>query len=422
VTEKNLNTFVTVDHTGNFRNVDDGRYNRERTIHLRFTRNPGDSDYLVQAWGSAFPQDGGGGYQGRMGRAVARSVNANIDLLRNSWQELVVEHDDRQDGRRTFPFVDEWDLSGPAHRHRLDEIGLKLARTGYDTFRAIFCNGDAGLDEIADHLQRALRCQENVITMESDDLFVPWNVLYTPSDESGTPWDHPTWSMAGFWGYNHLIEHSFSRVPGFDGRIITRTGRITIGLNVDERVDHEYPQTPYIKPLVDFLVDRADVIVRRRKDELAEALQDPNFADHVIYFGCHSRSGGGQAYLKLSDGEKIYSAQMMGWLAHRQLSTRPVVFVGACQGGRLASPDPTFAQHLLNHGARCLLGPQIDLPRAFAREYAKRFFVAFLEPHTRLGDIVRSLTRVFADDYRNPLALAFSLYRGLDVHLHPGGD
>lgn len=78
---------------------------------------------------------------------------------------------------------------------------------------------------------------------------------------------------------------------------------------------------------------------------------------------------------------------------------------------------PAFGHQLLHYGARCLIGPQIDLPRAFAREYTTRLFTAFLEPRTKLGDIVRTLAREFVDDYHNPLGLIFSLYRGIDVHL-----
>jgi hypothetical protein len=423
---RDLHTSVTVDHTNELRNISDYPYNRDRTIHIRYIKEQGDCGYLVQAWGNAFPQDGGGGYQGHIAVNVA-TVSSGINDLRTVWQQHVVEHSERRDGRNCFPFVDDWDLSASADRHQFDDIGLRLARAGYTLFSLLFLNGDPGLKEIADCLTQALRNGEHVVTMESDDLFVPWGMLYTPPNEADALWGpNATWSMQGFWGYRHLIEHNFSRTPGFDSRILIPTNRVIVGLNVDERVDDEYPPTPCVVPVIDFFTNRTHTVVRRTKDELAFALQDPKFADHITYFGCHAQISGidgghpAQAYLKLGDDEEIYSTELLGWLSRGPLPTRPVVFVSACQGGQLSSLFyPAFGHHLLHYGARCLIGPQIDLPRAFAREYTTQLFSAFLQPGTKLGDIVRTLARTFADNHHNPLGLIFSLYRGIDVHLWP---
>ncbi|MCS7481908.1 hypothetical protein ACFFQW_44755 [Umezawaea endophytica] len=245
-------------------------------------------------------------------------------------------------------------------------------------------------------------------------------MLYIPLEGHESLWDDDyQWDPRGFWGYRHLLEHSFSRSPGFDSRITLPGSGLAVSMNVDERVDVGYPPTPYVSPLIDFFTARAATTVRTRKAELAVAFQSPDFADHVVYFGCHGEAGtkDQRAYLVLGDGEKIYSTEVMAWLS-KGLSTRPVVFVGACQGGQLASMFyPAFGYHMLHRGARCLIGPQIDLPRAFAREYATGLFDAFLTPNTRLGDIVRQLAREFLDKHHNPLGLIFSLHRGIDVHL-----
>ncbi len=421
-----LDATVTVDHTDGLRHIRNYSYNRARTVHLRFVKEPGDTGYRVQAWGSAFPEDGCGGYQGRVTHPVA-TVSSGIDVLRTAWQRFVVEHVeiDEQTGRAAFPFVDDWDLA--KSDDRLRQVGLALARAGHTLFKLLFVNDDPGMREIAGHLQAALRTSDNVITMESDDLFVPWGMLYTPQEDGadGLWAADAKWSFDGFWGYRHLVEHSFSRVPGFDSRILVPANQVVVGLNVDERVDHEYPKTSYVQPVIDFFSSRTKVVLRRSKIELAAALQDPEFADHITYFGCHGEVGGSdgqqaQPYLTLGDDERIYGAELIGWLTHGPLPTRPLVFLGACQGGQMSSRFcPAFGLHLLNHGARCLIGPQVDLPRAFAREYTTRLFSEFLEPGAKLGDIVRSLARSFATDHGNPLGLIFSLYRGVDVHLWP---
>jgi hypothetical protein len=178
--------------------------------------------------------------------------------------------------------------------------------------------------------------------------------------------------------------------------------------------------------VIEFFQSRTNTstVPRHTKSKLATDLQADEFGDHITYFGCHgmvsgSDAGVGQSYLVFGD-ERIYGTELIAWLCDRPLPTQPMVFVGACQGGQLASLFyPSFGRHLLTYGARCLVGPQVDLPRAFAREYSIRLFTAFLEPGAKLGDIIRSLARTFADDHGNPLGLIFSLYRGLDVHLWP---
>jgi hypothetical protein len=77
----------------------------------------------------------------------------------------------------------------------------------------------------------------------------------------------------------------------------------------------------------------------------------------------------------------------------------------------------TLGKKMLDKGANCMIGPQIDMPVLFGAEYAQRLFERFLNPGQRLGDAVRALAREFADRYRNPLGLTYSLYRGVDVFL-----
>jgi hypothetical protein len=417
---RELSTMVTIDHTDGMRTIPDHSYNRNRTIYLRFLRRG--SGYLVQAWGVAFPEDGGGGYQGQV-QISGSTVQAGVDDLRAAWQHYLIDCVEPGVRPTRRPFVDDWDLSASHDQRWVKEAGVALARAGHTLFSLLFCRGDSGLEEIKSHLLRALREGEQVITVESDDLFVPWGMLYIPLAECENVWNEDyQWVPEGFWGYRHLLEHNFSRMSGFDSRIVLQDPKVAVGLNVDRRVDHAYPPTPYVTPMIEFFSAQTIATVRTRKAELAAALQDSKLTDQIVYFGCHGKVGttADRTYLILGDDERIYSTEIMAWLSQTSLPTRPVVFVGACQGGQLASAFyPAFGHHLLHGGARCLIGPQIDLPRAFAREYAIRLFSAFLIPHTKLGDIVHDLARTFLDEHRNPLGLIFSLYRGIDVHLSP---
>lgn len=425
-----LRTTVRIDHSDALRNVPDHSYNRERDVHIRFARDHPDhgSSYTVQAWGKVFPQDGGGIFQGHVGSAD-NVIRSDISALREVWQESVLRRFVIGAHGRRYPFVDGWDLSGGEDREGVDEVWLELARAGHRLFSVLFKGPgqDQGMREITERLVAALREGEHVITMESDDLLVPWPMLYTPSDTEPLWGADPVYSIDNFWGCSHVIEHSFSRVDGYDSRIRVQPKGLALSMNVDENVDDDFPDTPFVGPMREFFAThehtRDRLTVRTRKDELAVAIQDPDFPDHIMYFGCHAEvnttvpGGPYQSYFTLGDQQKIYGTDFLSWLPREQLPTRPFVFVGACQGGQLSSSSyPAFGYHLLGCGARCLLGPQIDLPLAFAREYSTRLFDALLEPGARLGDLVRQLAKDFAEQHRNPLGLNFSLYRGIDLH------
>lgn len=422
---RQLSAEVTVDNTAGLSRVAVPPYNRARTVNLRFLEFPGAPGLLVQAWGSAFPEDGGGGYQGRIAHSLGE-LNSRIDILRETWQRHIVDLAERTErGPRRHPFADGWDLSD--RPELLRRAGFALADAGYLMYRLLFAGPDRGLRRIRALLELALAEGENVISIESDSLIVPWGMLYTSPRQPNEYPDDENWSLAGFWGYRHVVEHTFSRVDDFDARITVDGGKPVVGLNVDHGVDRQFPDTPYIAPVVEFFHGRAEVVLRPDRKTLAAHFRSQDFADHVTYFGCHGKvSGSGglveQPYLKLGDGERIYGTDLSAWLAEAPLPTRPFVYVGACQGGQVTSAFySAFGKALLGNGGRCLIGPQIDLPPAFACEYSRRLFTEFIDSGAKLGDIVRSLARSFAEDHHNPLGLMFSLYRGIDVHLWQEG-
>lgn len=392
---------------------------RRRTVNLRFERRSG--GFLVHAWGDAFPDDGAGAYMGRLGPS-AEVVQAAVANLRDTWQRLVIERKEQNADGVGFPFVDRWDLGGEA-AGLLDAVGPRLAEAGEQLFTVLFRRGDAGLREIGERLQDALTGAEQIISIHSGDLFVPWPMLYTAPGGARGASGGADRSMSGFWGYRHLIEHCFPRAAGFDIRIRAKGRRPVVGMNVDPRIDEQYPATPCVAPIIEFFRSRGDPAVRTTRDELRDALVRTDFADQVLYFACHGLvcgpDGGStvEPWLHLADDEPIRHTDILAWLPPDTLPTSPVVFLNACQGGQMHSRlYPSIGAALLAAGANCLVGPQIDLPRAFAREYTRRFFESLLAG-TRIGDIGRNLAREFADVHRNPLGLIYSLYRGLDTHV-----
>ena len=357
-------------------------------------------------------------------------VNCAINACRDAWLQEVVQKRVPLPGNRSFlPYDREWDLGGRQYAGLLDGVAAELARAGQLLFWNIFRQGDEGLTQIADLLEAALRGGPTILAIQSASLFAPWWMLYTPPDPSldlyaeGFHWSSSLWQ--GFWGYQHLIEHRLDQAE-ISTRIVRR-GNVRVGLNVDPTIDEQL-SVKFVDSVTSFFQGHSatrDPEIRREKIELARALLAQDFCDQIIYFGCHGTVSGQaskpatSAQLALGDHKPIRTSDLRGWLPEpRRLTSNPFVFINACQGGQMSSLFYTaFGPPLLGKGANCILGPQIDVPAVFATEYATRLFERFLCPGTRLGDVVRQLTRDFIDDHQNPLGLIFSLYRGLDTRL-----
>jgi CHAT domain len=390
---------------------------RKRTIHINIARNG--EHVKVILWGDPFPDsDRDGGFNGQPSLTLME-LKAAIDVLRERWGDNVIARPGTNtSGAAIYPYSERIDQS--AEPDMWESVGLELARAGRQVFALLFENGDDDLQRLGWLLTQALSSDEQIIRVQSDDLFVPWSMLYTPSDpdvnleESAAPW-----SPDGFWGYRHLIEHTVSRAPGFDARIRPGGDGLITGMIIDRGLDKQFKQ-PCIAPLIEFFQDRTTVIFRESREELATQLVQQQVKDQISYFCCHgSFNGQQQARITLGDGKHILTVDFTQWIGNKNLVSCPIVFVNACQGGKLASLFYTsFGMTLLEAGANCLIGPQIEVPPLFAKVYALEFFTRFLEGK-RIGDVVRDLAREFIDIHKNPLGLAISLYRGLDTHIDP---
>jgi hypothetical protein len=391
---------------------------RKRTIHINIARINNERVEVI-LWGDQFPDpDRDFGFRGQPD-LKQEELKAAIDRLRDRWRENVIDHRGAGAGAPIFPYADRLDQS--ADPGMWESVGLELARAGRQVFTLLFENGDSGLQTVGRLLADALHADEQIIRVQSDDLFVPWSMLYTPPDPTvnleavGAPW-----SPDCFWGYRHLVEHTISQAPGFDARIRPTGDRLITGMIIDRGLDTQFPKQRCIAPLVEFFEGRTTVVFRESREVLATHLSQREVADQISYFCCHASFNGlQQAELTLGDGIRIITLDFQEWLANRTLESGPIVFVNGCQGGKLASLFYTsFGKVLLEAGANCLIGPQIEVSPLFAREYALEFFRRFLAG-ARIGDVAHDLAREFIDTLKNPLGLVVSLYRGLDTHIDP---
>jgi len=272
-------------------------------------------------------------------KASRSEIEEAIGELRTRWSKTVLGYHVESDSRRRqLPYVDRWDLAllGPVEYER---ITLELARAGADTFDAIFRRDvDAKLAEISTILTEALLDREHLIRFESDDLFVPWAMLYVENPAAETLWgEQPSVSLDRFIGLTHLVEHSLPLSESvkdyklIDSRIRLSSERPIVGLNIDTTVDSMYPNTSCMASIAAFFEERAEVVTRKKKDVLANALRSPAFADTIHFYGCHgavttSHDGKDRPYLKLEDQEYIFSGEFRGWLRGRQLRSGPEAY------------------------------------------------------------------------------------------------
>ena len=394
--------------------------------------------YSVRAGGDELLKRlGGGGGEPEGELKIDRfSLHEAIVEVQHAWQDHVILRLEAQPtGEQLSPFTSKWDLSADTHaENRLREVVRPLAEAGYKLFQLLFFVGDERLRKIGKELKNILHDSGQVISIQSNSVFAPWWMLYTPppghenfdtNEDIPVPWE-------GFWGYSHLVEHNFKYSLGWTPCIAVDDAGVTVGVNVDRNLDEEFPETPCIAPVISmFQSTAAATIVRETKRRLAQDIKSPDYGDHIMYFGCHgigvsSAVEPTQAHVQLTDREAIRNTDFMAWLSQTPLRTTPIVFINACQGGQMSSLFYTaFGNELISRGANCLIGPQIDIPPVFAVEYAKAFFTELslpqvMDPGTygliRAGDVFRRMANTGVTQRKNPLGLAMSLYRGIDSH------
>lgn len=353
-----------------------------------------------------------------------------VQQCRLAWQRSVVDAWEIVNNERRFPFQREWNLK--ERPELLAKAAPNLAAAGDRLFKSIFRHEDPDLDKIADRLERASRKGSLVLSCHSEDLFIPWGMIYTHPDGEGLKVDGSNWKPKGFWGSRHMLEHNTLRYRGRPA-IRPKAGQVQVGLNVDVKLDEDF-EAPVVSPMISFFMGTpmTEPIIRKTKPDLCIALNDANYADQIVYFCCHSVVSGtagqpnfGQASINLSERppEEITVEDIRYWLSDRTLGSTPLIFMNSCQGGQMASLFyKSFAAVFLDKRANCVVGPQTDVPGVFAAEYAKQFFTRFFGEKQRVGEIVRDLAWQLLDTYKNPLGLIYSLYRGIDTYFDPLGS
>lgn len=430
-----LQVNITIDNSDGFNSVSGSqRNNLQRDAGLAFDLTR-DSDrnkeaFIVQGMagkGNLYPSSER--YKAKI-PLERTELFVKVEKCRKAWQQAVVDAWEIVEYKRRFPFQSEWNLQ--KRPELLSKAAPTLASEGYRLFKGIFQHEDPALDEIANRLERASRDRSLVLTIHSEEFFIPWGMIYTPPDGEDLKVDGSNWKPEGFWGSRHILEHNTGR-HGLRPDIRPKAGQVRVGLNVDDKLDEEL-KAPVVSSVISFFEGMPTIkpLIRKTKADLRTALNDAQYADQIVYFCCHGVVSGttnapnfGEASIALSDRpqEEVSVDDIHDWLSNRTLDSTPLIFMNSCQGGQMASLFyKSFAAEFLDKRANCVVGPQTDVPGVFAAEYAKQFFTRFFGGNRRVGMIVRDLAWEFLDTYKNPLGLIYSLYRGVDTYFDPSGS
>ena len=263
----------------------------------------------------------------------------------------------------------------------------KLAEAGRKLFQQIFRPSGAGDDDlraIGSAIEQLATIPDLRITVTSDCFYAPWTLMYLRND-----FRKPC--AEGFWGYQHVIEHDSAKEV-LEPRPFEPS--LAVALHFDIAIDKEFEKYSANATVQRLLGSYETVALRERhtKEAFTSALESGS-AEQVLYFCCHARAEG-DLRLKFDDPRieltDVRSQQEIEQKLEREyiepndidlyldndlrwLQGRPVVFINACEGAKMNSIFyPGFAGKFLNHRASAVLGPHVETPVVFARDFAQR--------------------------------------------------
>jgi hypothetical protein len=333
------------------------------------------------------------------------------------WQQIFGSHFPK----RRFQDVSEKPVSESVHRK---DILPKLAQTGRELFIQIFRPSGPEYEStqnVGAALRRLMSREGLSITIRSRDFFVPWNLLYLGAAGTSDP--------AGFWGYQHVIEHDISRLVTSTSPFATQP---RVAVHLDENIDRDkrFQEFRANARVVGLLKDYGiDPVPRNDLPAFQQGLL-AGADEHIFYFCCHARAGKAEAtgpQLFLTNPPPppppapITPINIDDWLDECQaLPGRPLVFMNACEAAQSGSfLYKGFASTFLSHYASSVIGPELEMPAVFARDFALKFFEQFFRtgPENSVGKILLRLRQEYMREHCNPLGLVYSLYRGGGLYL-----
>ncbi|MET9507725.1 CHAT domain-containing protein [Streptomyces flavidovirens] len=369
----------------------------------------------------AVPALHGSEHKADLSASPAHVRSATARLLRK-WGKFVGFETTDEHGRGvgSKPFSTQIDLRDLPE---LPGWAKKLADEGaYLLFRVLLNGHNRQVVAFREYLAEALADPTIRRVRFDSDLQLPWSLLSLNPEHVQGEGREPASVFARFLGHRHQIEHT-NAAYHFGTPRQTRT-HLTVSLNQDKRL----AAVPGAADVHKALGRSSNLVVRTQSDELIEALRQETFDEQLMYFWCHGAFVANTQeppYLAimLSDDEEI-DGHTISQCRHDfgpdgTGTFRPFVLLNACMA---TAPDgghdrTALARSLVEHGARGVLGPLIEMPQKFAADYALSFVQKYLTGNETAGSITHALARRYADEHHNPLGLAYGLMCGMDARL-----
>ncbi|GAA1575751.1 hypothetical protein GCM10009827_117040 [Dactylosporangium maewongense] len=273
-----------------------------------------------------------------------------------------------------------------------DDAWYRLADMGYRLFRLLF--DDEPLRKLGETLANVLWEQDHIITVTSDDVHIPWQLLYVPRPGSPSPSRDVPVDVRGFVGYRHLVENR--PASGIESvSDISFTGRPSAAF-VTSRSLRPGPDTADDE-LLNTMAYRARTTVISASDQFDEHFRGQ--APQLLYLDTPATIG--NLYLILSSPAALQGS--------------PLVFLNA------DAPTNTAyrAFEFLRAGASCVIQAAPQTPVEAANRFATEFFNEVLSTRVSFAETLRRLTRRYIDRDGDPIGLGYVGYCTVDAHFCP---
>jgi len=159
-----------------------------------------------------------------------------------------------------------------------------------------------------------------------------------------------------------------------------------------------------------------EVLDAMNKKDLRRYLRGDSAA--LIYLFCHGKfrpvTGGEPMQLLAIQRNEEFSA---GYLQLKQLTTQPIAFINACQGGVYGGTyDDDFVTELSKNGASGTLAPLVDMPVRFGGPFGTAVLHMLADGST-LAEACLEASRKMYREQNNLLGLAYSSTNGFSSRL-----
>ncbi|MEV0938626.1 SAV_2336 N-terminal domain-related protein [Streptomyces phaeochromogenes] len=342
--------------------------------------------------------------------ARAAAVHAASARLRRLWEEVVAAAPSLQ----TLPPEES--------REALDELAL----AGQELlFKVLLGGQDPDITNFRERLAETLSSHEGLRVRFDSELSIPWPMLcLRQQDIPQSASDSGSAAVyRRFLAHRHQIEQTAGLTPRFN--IPNEPPDVpSVSLNHDLQLDRQ--GRTRASEVAALLTSDTRCVVRTTGAELLHALDDRELSEHLMYFWCHGNfvsdgPGPPSPVLRLTDSLPIdaHTIRQRRRPFEGDGSFQPFVVLNASYTGEPSADTDlvSFVEAFLRAGAKGVLVPQIEVPQAFAAEYALQFLTRYMSGDQTAGKAVHTAAQNFADNLHNPLGFAYALYWGMDARM-----